>query len=98
MCIRDRYNAEYVVTNSFHGTAFSINFNKQFFVELLKKGSDVNSRLINILEYTGLDTRRIDNFETIEDAVQAEIDWENINKKVDVMRNSSMSYIKGIGK
>lgn len=92
------YNAEYVVTNSFHGTAFSINFNKQFFVELLKKGSDVNSRLINILEYTGLDTRRIDNFETIEDAVQAEIDWENINKKVDVMRNSSMSYIKEIGK
>lgn len=25
------YNAEYIITNSFHGTAFSVNFNKPFF-------------------------------------------------------------------
>lgn len=24
------YNAEYIITNSFHGTAFSVNFNKPF--------------------------------------------------------------------
>ena len=35
-------NAEYVITNSFHGTAFSINFNSNFY-ELLPESSGVNS-------------------------------------------------------
>jgi hypothetical protein len=39
-------NAKYIVTNSFHGTAFSINFNKNFFVDLLSPlPENVNSRL-----------------------------------------------------
>lgn len=96
--VESMYNAEYIVTNSFHGTAFSINFNKRFYVELLKRGADVNSRLINILEYTGLDKRKIDKFETVEAALEAEINWEIINKKMDVMRNTSMSYIREITK
>ena len=50
--------AEYVVTNSFHGTALSILFNKHFSVELLKK-NNTNSRIISILQKYGLENRII---------------------------------------
>jgi len=38
----------FVVTNSFHGTVFSINFNKPFY-SVVKKGKNTNSRLYSIL-------------------------------------------------
>ena len=52
-------NAKYIVTNSFHGTAFSINLNKQFFVELLPPPETVNSRLEHILDTFDLRSRQI---------------------------------------
>ncbi len=47
-------NASYVMTNSFHGTAFSIIFRKNFFVEF---SSLTNSRLSNIVKLMGLEAR-----------------------------------------
>lgn len=47
-------NASYVVTNSFHGTAFSVNFRKNFYVEF---SSFTNSRLSNIVNLLGLEER-----------------------------------------
>ena len=47
-------NARYVVTNSFHGTAFSVNFKKSFYVEF---SSLTNSRLSNIVNMLGLEDR-----------------------------------------
>lgn len=45
------HHARYVFTNSFHGTAFSINYRKDFFVEL---SSLTNSRLTQITQMLGL--------------------------------------------
>lgn len=87
-------NAKYVVTNSFHGTAFSINFNKTFFVELLKKDSQVNSRLINILKATNLMGREISTIGSMKNAVNSEIAWDEVNSRIHVLRETSMSYIQ----
>lgn len=46
------HHARYVVTNSFHGTAFAINYRKDFFVEF---SSLTNSRLSNIVNLLGLE-------------------------------------------
>lgn len=46
------HNARYVVTNSFHGTAFSVNYRKDFYVEF---SSLTNSRLSNIIRLLSLD-------------------------------------------
>lgn len=51
-------DAEYVVTDSFHGTAFSINFNKPF-TTLVNPVSNMNSRVMSILEITRLKDRII---------------------------------------
>ena len=48
------YYADYVVTNSFHGTCFSINFGKQF---TTVPRSRYNSRILNILSILKMDSR-----------------------------------------
>ena len=51
------YNARYVITNSFHGTIFSILFEKNFYTV---KINGVNSRIENILNITELSNRCIE--------------------------------------
>ncbi len=57
--LRYMADADYVVTNSFHGVAFSINFEKQFFYELPPAASGVSSRLSHITARYGLSHRAL---------------------------------------
>lgn len=52
-------NADYVVTNSFHGLAFSINLEKNFFFDLPPEKSGVGSRLSDISQRYHLSDRNI---------------------------------------
>ena len=81
--------ADYVVTNSFHGVAFSINFNKQFFFELPPEKSGVGSRLSDITARYGLENREISRADTDE-----VIDYTEINKKLNDDRLASEEFIK----
>lgn len=86
-------NAEYVLTNSFHGTAFSINFNKNFLVDLdINSTVSTNSRLLNILSLLGLEDRIIDNID-IEKMYQ-DIDYSKVNTILDEERRKSINYLK----
>ena len=84
-------NAEYVVTNSFHGTVFSLIFNKKFYVELLKTDSKVNSRIENILRTFSLENRLIDA-----PKIEGDIDWNLVNSQIAEMRKESLDYLKEI--
>lgn len=81
--------AEYVITNSFHGTAFSINFNKKFFTELLDPKWNVNSRLENILDMFDLRSRQIVNLDVKLD----EIDYRRVNEIIDNRRKESLEFL-----
>jgi len=50
-------NAEYVVTDSFHGTAFSVVFNKKFYSYIAF--SKTSSRIISLLKNLGIDNRLV---------------------------------------
>lgn len=82
------YNAEYVVTGSFHATSFSIIFNKTFFVNTLKVRG---SRITDLLEMTGLKNRM---FKFDGDEVQGEIDWKSVNEIIDKKREESIKWLK----
>ena len=56
-------NAEYVVTNSFHGTVFSILFGVKFFSEVSKKVNPSTSRLLTLLSMFNFEDRIIDRFD-----------------------------------
>lgn len=81
-------NAEYVVTDSFHGTSFCINLNKQFTVIYPDKYS---TRLQNILKINNLQDRALsDNEKRIHNNL---IDYMYVNNIMDKMRNNSLSII-----
>ena len=85
--------ASMICTDSFHGTAFSINLNKNFYS--LRKNSDgkmrkENSRISDILKELGIADRLIaDTPETV-----SYIDYEKVNQILDEKRQKSMSYLR----
>ena len=81
--------ATYVVTDSFHGTAFSINFNKEFVVIYPKKFS---TRLENILELFDLKDR-IDKRNSY-NIINKKIDYNKINLKLEEERLKSIDFLK----
>lgn len=77
--------ADYVVTNSFHGTAFSIIFHRPFITLLLTgEKSGMNERILSLLESLGLRDRAVYANEdvAIHSAICGHVDW----KKVDELR------------
>ncbi len=85
------YHADFIVTNSFHGTAFSINFNKQFAVELLPPPAKVNSRLVDALELFELERRYLSNPDILNN-----VGFEKANQILAEKRRESIDYLKSI--
>ena len=83
-------NAQYVITDSFHATAFSLNFNTQFIIVYPGKYS---TRLQSILEITGLENR-VAKDENDLSIVSEKIDFEKVNKVIDKERNHSIEWLK----
>lgn len=83
-------HAEYVITDSFHGTAFSINFNKQF---VCVRAPKYNSRLESILNLVGLNERLFKSEIDLEIANKAII-YSKINKIIDENRRISIDYLR----
>ena len=84
------YNAEYVVTDSFHCTAFSINFSKKFLSVYPQK---FGTRLQSIIELCGLDNRVADENTDIS-AADVNIDFDDVNKRLMPERIKAFDYIK----
>lgn len=79
-------NASFVVVSSFHGTAFSINFNKEF---LTISANRFNSRVKNLLDLTNLGDRMIsDNRYDIQ--MMKNIDYKNVNIRIEEARERSI--------
>ena len=85
-------HAVYVITDSFHGTAFSINFNVPF-TTLLNPVSNLNSRVLSILELTNTMDRLIYDNGDNREPDRLDMDYTPINKIINDWRNKSLSFI-----
>lgn len=83
------YYADFVLTDSFHGTGFSINFNKQFCSVYPEKFS---SRISSILKLTGLSNRHLKSFEDFTEPLKR-IDYAYANNILDVERDKAQQYL-----
>lgn len=73
-------DAEMVVTNSFHATAFSIIFHKQFFTRISSGADSRNDRMLSLLKQLGLEDRIFtDETAEIIDFTR-QIDYEAVEK------------------
>lgn len=85
-------NAEMVITTSFHGTAFALNFGKS--VYSIVKGRDFgDDRMKSILDLCGVPERAIPMGAT-NVKFDTTIDNNRIQKKLTQLRDSSLSYLK----
>ncbi len=89
-------NARYVVTNSFHGLAFSINMQVDFFVEMLSGAGKPNSRFVSMLSAFDLDDRVIKEGKC--DGIDKHINYEYVNQQLAEKRENAIDYLRNIVK
>lgn len=90
--------ASFVLTDSFHGTIFSILFRRPFITLLVSHGhklAGMNERLISLLKYLRLEDRMLNayNEKMILEVACKEIDWEKVNLRLAIWRSEAGRYI-----
>ena len=88
--LRYFYHADFVVANSFHGTAFAINFNRQFVSVLPPKFGGRSRSLLNLV---GLDDRVVENRAGLE-KTNDPIDYSSVNLILGRERMKSLVFLK----
>lgn len=83
-------HAEAVITNSFHGTAFSIIYEKPF---LSAKVATTGSRAESLLTLLNLKSQYVEN---VHEDYSLEIDYSTVNKTLCEERKKSLEYLKSV--
>lgn len=87
--LRAYMDAEFVVTDSFHGTVFSIIFNKPFVVIAnMDRGI---ARIHSLLKMFGLQERLVSSFD--ERVIKQDIDWNRVNKELNEWKFKSLDFL-----
>lgn len=81
--------ASCIFTTSFHGTALSVLFEKDFYY--LKQNTSADLRIETLLKILGLENRIIDNIDILH---SAPIVYDEVRGKLDIFRSESVNYLK----
>ena len=88
-------DAKYVLTDSFHCSAFSIQFHKQFMTfyrfAIGKKGGR-NSRIDSLFNVLQIPKDRI--YKGDIKKIECDMDWESIDNRLNVFRQESINYLQ----
>lgn len=85
------YNADTVITDSYHGTILSVNLEKNVFS--ICKGYPSDFRKVDILARLGLSERIIKQPEALLSREYEPIDYTVVNNKIQSLREESMNYL-----
>ena len=83
-------NAEYTVTNSFHGLMFSLIYRKSVYVDVPKGKSTTYERITNILDMLGINDRYIHDLP--DDFVPTVLEYKDVEPKIRQLRESTDRY------
>ncbi len=86
-------NAAMVITNSFHGTVFSILYEKPFMSLAI---ASTSSRVESLLNMLNLESHLVKDVSMITGIEQFELDYSSVNKDLDHLRSISIDYLKEI--
>lgn len=82
-------NAGIVLSNSFHATAFSLIFQKEFYV--LNREEKINTRMRDLLGSVGLENRLIPSPDEL---TEHPISWDDVSTRLSSLIESSEHYLK----
>lgn len=92
--IRD---AEYIFTDSFHCTVFSMLHAKTFFTFPRYNNNSIvstNGRLYSLLSLVGLENRLIKGYENVKICMDMPIDYASVHKKLAELRLSTLHFVE----
>ncbi len=87
------YHAQYVISNSFHATAFAILFQKNFYV--VKRTEALNTRMEDLLKGLSLSDRLISSVQSLD---LLDIDYAAIQNSIDGYSYLGKQYLENICK
>src|SRR5690606_38399089 len=86
-------DAEFVITDSFHGTVFSI-INKKPFISIVNKERGA-SRFESILSKLGLEDRMVYDVNAFDPSLlHKNIDYEAVHQKLNALKEKSLNFLK----
>lgn len=90
--INELSNADFVITDSYHGTVFSILFNKQFIsISNIKRGQ---SRFLSLLNTFHISNHLVNSIKDVEKMELSFVDYRNVNEILTKERKKSIDFLK----
>ena len=83
------HNAKYVISNSFHVTAFSLIFHKDFYV--VERTEKLNSRMKDLLGLVNLSSRLVKDTAEVQHVKR--INWDFVESHINGLRKISYEYL-----
>lgn len=83
-------DAAYIVTDTFHGSVFSIKYNKPFCTIVRDMN---NQKLTYLLKQFGLEDRIVKDLSLMGTMMERTIDYQSVNKKIESERQRSLEYL-----
>ena len=87
------YKSKFVITDSFHGTVFSIIFHKPFYViDNPQRGS---ARILTLLQFLGLEKRFVKDIKSFNNLKYIkDIDWLDVDARFEQAKENSLFFLK----
>ena len=89
--------AEYIITDTFHGSVFSI-INHKKFVTLVRKSSGNSygneEKLTDLLKTLDLNKRMVYDVDDLENIIYENIDYKSVDKILKFEREKTKKYLK----
>lgn len=87
-------NAKFVFTDSFHGLALSVLFEKPVLVAIQGRASKVKSRIEDLVRLLGLEEIVIKSRDDIRRALRIEIDYRDVKSRLSKSKKTSLDLLK----
>lgn len=91
-------NAEFVCTDSFHGTVFSLIYRRKFFTFMRFSDAatlSTNARITTLLKRIGVEDRLVQKNSNVDEMLNKNMDFEKIQNRLKDFREESLKYLIG---
>ena len=88
------YYSQFIITTSFHGTAFAINFNKNF-ISVVDDNTTVDSRILSMARQLGIEDESIIRSNTPLEQIHIPVlEYNKINARLNILRDNSIDFLR----
>lgn len=90
-CLKVFQNADFVITDTFHGTIFSAKYTNKFAV--ITRESNYN-KLSDLIKRLGIESHLVDDFSQLKSVYSLEKEYESIKKVIETERSNTYKYLE----